>query len=109
MAQESGKPAPRKARRWLRRTLYSLLFLLLALVIFHRPLIHFAGRQVGIWLARKQHMILDLRIGGSIWTRLELHNVSVRADGTGPAPVESASLDHLAAEYDLWRLIKGDL
>lgn len=105
--EQSAKPQPRKKRRWLRRALFTCLFLLLAIVVFHRPIIHHGGRWAAIWLAKRQHMILDLRIKGNIWSRLELHNVTIKAADTGKAPVATASLDRAVAEYDLWRLIKG--
>ena len=109
MADQSAKPQARKKRRWLRRLVYSFLILLLLIVAFHRPIIHHGGRWIAIWLAKKQHMALELQIRGNIWNRLELHNVHIQAMDTGRAPIEGASLDRMAAEYDLWRLIKGDL
>lgn len=109
MADQSAIPKPRKRRRWLRRLLYTFLFFLLGLIIFHRPLVHYGGRWVAIWLAGKEHMNLDLRIEGNVWGRLEIHDLKLRADGKGLAPVESADLDYLITEYNLWRLVRGDL
>src|SRR5688572_9663940 len=98
MPDQSGKPQPRKRRRWLRRVLYSILLFLLLVVIFHRPIIHYGGRWVAIWLARKQHMALDLRIKGNVWNRLEVHNVTLRALDTGRAPLERADVDRVAVD-----------
>jgi hypothetical protein len=109
MADSSAKPKPRKNRRWLRRFLYLFLFLLLAVIIFHRPLIHHGGRWVAIWLAKREHITLDLRLGGNVWNRFEIHDLQAKADGTGPAPIEHATIDRAVVEYDLLKLIKGDL
>ena len=78
------------------------------LVVFHRPLVHFGGRWMAIRLAKKEHMDLDLRVRGNLWSDLELRDVSIRADGTGPAPMERMKLDRLALHYDLWKALRAD-
>lgn len=84
------------------------LWTLLVLAVLHRPLLHFAGRRVAIWLAAREHMILDLRLGGNMWSKVEVRDVTLRADGTGRAPVERLKLDRLAVDYDLWKVIRSD-
>ncbi len=101
-------PVPAKPRGWLRRIGRRALWTLLALIVLHRPLLHFAGRRVAIWLAAREHMVLDLRLGGNLWSKVEVRDVSLRADGKGPAPVERLTLDHASVEYDLWKVIHSD-
>src|SRR5688500_11852525 len=62
MADQSATPKPRKKRRWFRRILLGLLIILVAIVVFHRPLIHHGGRYLAIWLAKRENVNLDLQI-----------------------------------------------
>ena len=63
---------------------------------------------MAIWLAAREHMILDLRLSGNMWTRIEARDISIRADGKGPVPVERLKLDRLVVDYDLWKVIHSD-
>ncbi len=110
MSEELNKPPqPKPKRRWLRRLLRGVLWLLLALVLLHRPLVHYGGRWVAIWLAKKQHIALDLHIEGNLWSHFELHDVRASADGTGPAPIERVKLDRIALDYSIYQLLRGNL
>lgn len=92
----------------MRRIAKWILWMLLALVVFHRPLLHFAGRRIAIWFAAKEHMALDFHLAGNLWNHLEIRDVSIRADGKGPAPIDRLKLDRLALDYDLWKAIHSD-
>jgi hypothetical protein len=107
-AQNSSKAVPAKRRGWLRRIGRWVLWTVLVVVLLHRPIVHFGGRWVAIRLAKKEHMDLDLRIGGNLWSGLEVRDVAIRDDGTGLAPVERLKLDRLAVSYDLWKALRGD-
>ncbi|MEO6785426.1 MAG: hypothetical protein ABI318_04770, partial [Chthoniobacteraceae bacterium] len=107
-SQATPKPTPAKRRGWLRRIVRWTLWVLLALVLLHRPLLHFAGRRIAIWLAAREHMVLDLHLGGNMWSHLEVRDVSIRADGQGPAPIERLKLDRLSVDYDIWKAIHQD-
>ncbi len=96
-------------RPWWRRVMRVILWILLGVVLFHRPLVHYGGRWLAIRLARAENVTLDLRIEGNVWTGLEIHDVRATRLGPGRAPVESLSLDRISARYDLWRLVRGDL
>src|SRR5206468_749939 len=100
---------PKKKRRWLRRLGWSFLGLVLLILVFLGPLVHVGGRWIAIRLARSHHLDLDLKIEGNVWTRLEIRDVRAAKNASGPAPLERLTLDHLVAEYDLWKLIRGDL
>jgi hypothetical protein len=89
--------------------LWTLLALVLLLLIFHRPIVHYGGRWAAIWLAKKRHLDVELTIRGNVWSHLEITGVKVRADGTGLAPLEQLDLDRLALDYDMMKLIRGDL
>ncbi len=108
MAETTPKTVLAKRRGWLRRIGKWMLWTLLALAVLHRPLLHFAGRRVAIWLAAREHMILDLRLSGNMWSRIEARDISIRADEKGPAPIERLKLDRLAVDYDLWKVIHSD-
>ncbi len=99
---------PARRRGWLRRTARWMLWTLLVLVLFHRPLLHFAGRRVAIWFAAREHMVLDFHLGGNVWNHLDVRDLSIRADGKGPAPIERLKLDRLAVDYDLWKVVRSD-
>jgi autotransporter translocation and assembly factor TamB len=107
-AETTPKKIPAKRRGWLWRIGKWTLWTLLVLVVLHRPLLHFAGRRVAIWFAAREHMILDLRLGGNLWSKVEVRDVSIRADGKGPAPVERLTADRITVEYDLWKVIHSD-
>lgn len=85
------------------------LWFLLFLILFHRPIVHYGGRWAAIWFAKKQHLDVDLKISGNLWSHFEITGVKVRADGTGPAPLDKLDLDRVALDYDVLKLIRGDL
>src|SRR5829696_699579 len=107
--QPTPNQKPRKKRRWLRRIGWSFLGLLVLLVAFHRPIVHYGGRWLAIYLAKKQNIELDLRIEGNVWNHLEIHNIRAKRMGAGPAAIEHLTLDRVAADYDLLQLIRGNL
>ena len=92
----------------LRRVIRGVMWGLLMVLIFHRPILHVGGRWAAQWLAGKEHLVLDLRVSGNVWSTLELRDVKVRDDGSGLGAVESLTLDRLYVDYDLWKLFRGD-
>ena len=100
---------PPKRRRWLRRILRTLGIGILLVVIFHRPIVHHGGRWVAIQVAKSQNIDLDFRIGGNLWSGIELTGIRAQPLGTGPSPIERLSLDRLSVGYRLWPLVRGDL
>ena len=106
--EPSPNPPPARRRSRLRRLGRWIFWAAVVLVVFHRPLVHVGGRWFAIHMAKREHMDLDLRIGGNVWTGLELRNVSIRADGRGPALIERMTLDRVTLGYDLRRALRGD-
>ena len=100
---------PPKRRRWLRRILRTFGIGLLVVLIFHRPIVHHGGRWVAIRVARSQNIDLDLRIGGNLWSGIEITGIRAQPLGSGPSPIERLSLDRLRVDYRLWPLVRGDL
>ena len=107
-AQVTTEPRPKKGRGRFRRITRWIFWTLLLLVMLHRPLLHFAGRRVAIWLAAREHLVLDFHLGGNLWNHLELREVSMHADGKGPTPIERLKLDRLAVDYHLWKALRSD-
>jgi hypothetical protein len=107
-AANTPNHSPARRRGWLWRIGKWMLWTLLLLVLLHRPLLHFAGRRVAIWFAAREHMILDFRLGGNLWSTIEVRDVSIHADGKGPAPVERLKLDRLSVGYDIWKVFHSD-
>ncbi len=83
-----------------------MLWLLLALVVLHRPLIHYGVPPLARVLARKQHLNVSFELSGSIFTNLALHHVRVTPLGDGPTPVERIVIDRFRLDFSLWKLMR---
>jgi hypothetical protein len=107
MSQPQPAPAtvPRK-RGWFRRALRWVGWTALVVVIFHRPLFHFAVPKVARFAAARAHIDLSLRTSGTILTNLTLSDVKGRADGTGVTPVRLIDIERLRLDYSIPSLIK---
>ncbi len=106
-AEPAPTPQPPKPhRRWLRRTLWSLLAIFLLVAIFHRPLFHAVVRLVVIKVAARQHLTVDLHFSGSIFTNLAVDGVRARPNGSGPSPVDRIDIEHIRLDYSLIALAK---
>lgn len=89
---------------WRRRAAIALAIFLVLLLLFHRPLLLSLGERIGAHFAAKEHLKLEFRLEGNIFTRLIARNVHITA--TGPSIVESIDADFVRADYSLWRLIR---
>jgi hypothetical protein len=107
MPEEESAPAPpkRKRRRW-RRVLKGLLWLVLALVALHWPLVILGGPVVARFFAGREGLDVKVKIAGSIWSSLELRDVEVMPNGRVPTPVEFVRIEWMRLEYSLWRLLR---
>lgn len=74
------------------------------LVAFHRPLVFFAVRHFVTRLASGQNLRVDYRIGGSIFTTLNV--TGLHATPTGPGPVERLEIGELKLRYSLTGLMR---
>ena len=100
---------PRARRPWWLPGLRAGIWVLLFVAVFHRPIVHYGGRWAVIHFARKENIALDLKIGGNVWTGLELSGIRAARITPAPAPIEKLSLDRVAVGYDLWKLVRGDM
>ncbi len=96
-----------KRKSWLRKLGVVVIVLLVLLVAFHRPILFHGSRVLLTRLAADQNLALHYEIGGSIFTNLWIQNFSVTA--TGPAPVESLTLDRAELRYHLIHLLTKGL
>jgi hypothetical protein len=108
---DTKKPTvtPRAKRPWWRRVVRALLWTMLLVLIFHRPIVHHGGRWLAKEIARRENIRLDLTIAGNLWSSVEIRDVKAERLGPGPSAVEVLSLDRFVASYDIWKLIRGDL
>ena len=111
MNSEKTSPAkpPRKPRRWLRTTLRVLGWTLLVLAIFHRPLIHYGVPLVVKPLAARQHLSVDFKLGGTIFTTLLVTGVHVVPNGTGSTPVQKIDIAELRFHYSIIKLVRDGI
>jgi len=91
----------------LKRLGLGFLALLLLLAIFHRPLFFEGTRYFIVRAARQQHLDLDYKMTGSIFTTLSV--VDLRAKPTEPGPVQRLEIGTLNLRYSLWNLIRDGL
>ena len=103
------KTTPRARRPWWLRVFRAGLWVLLVLVLLHRPIVHYGGRWAAIYFAKKENIALDLKIDGNLWSGLEISGIRATRIAPASAPIETLTLDRVAVGYDLWKLIRGDL
>ena len=75
MKSKAAATAPR--RRWLKRLLWSLLGLGLALVIFHRPILRFALQRGAPAFARGSGLEISWEVGGTVLGGVEIGRAHV--------------------------------
>src|SRR5688500_12614605 len=90
---ESTTPSPRKRRRWGRTLLRVFLVLFLLTAIFHRPLFNTGLRLALIKVAARQDVTLDVKFSGTIFTNLDVRDVSAYPTGKAPSPVEKITIE----------------
>ncbi|MBA3883138.1 MAG: translocation/assembly module TamB domain-containing protein [Chthoniobacterales bacterium] len=106
MDETGTTPVPAR-RTWLKRTGIALGIFVLALVAFHRPILHAVVRGVAVHFAAKENLKLDLRVEGSVLGGMVLRNL--HASATGPSAVQSADVDLLRVDYSLWGYLRGGM
>lgn len=101
-------PAPRRRwRRWLRRAAWAFLILIVLLVTFHRPLLHWAISFGAKKYADSSGLAFVGKVAGSIFGNLALDEWSLAAsEGAAEpeGPLRRLSWSKLALDYDLWAL-----
>ena len=92
------------AGSWRRRGFIALGIFCALLLIFHRPLLLYIGRNVALHYAGKEHLKLEFRLEGSVFTNLTVRNL--HATATGPSDVESIDIDLARVDYGLFALLR---
>ncbi len=98
-------PVPQKRRRWLRRAFLAGLGVVLGLVLFHRPLGHWAIRHFGTSGLAKAGITGTWKTSGSLLGGLNIDDLQLT--GNDRSELQSVTLRHAALEYDLWELRGG--
>jgi TamB, inner membrane protein subunit of TAM complex len=101
---ENEQAVSQGKRTWRRRAAIALAVFSALLLIFHRPLLLTLGERVAARLAAKEHLKLNCRLEGNVFTQLIARNVHVTA--TGPSLVESIDAEFVRVDYTLWGLIR---
>lgn len=105
-----AEPAkPRSKRGWFRRLLRGAGWLLLALIVLHRPIIHYGGPLAGRIFASRHHLDARFKLSGTIFTNLRVSGIRVVPNGRGPTPVEKIEIAELRFDYSLVKLIRDGI
>lgn len=105
-APKTPAAPPGKQRRWLHRTLWTLLGLVVVLAVFHRPILRFTIDKGGKYAAKTQGMEVDWRVRGTVTSDLELEGVSIKGDAD--APVRHLTAERLRTDHNIWKLLHGE-
>ncbi len=89
---------------WRRRALIALGIFCVLLLILHRPLLLYIGRKIALHYAAKEHLKIEFRLEGSVFTNLTVRNL--HAAPTGPSDVESVDADFARVDYGLFTLLR---
>ncbi len=89
---------------WRRRALIALGIFCVLLLILHRPLLLYIGRNIALHYAAKEHLKVEFRLEGSVFTNLAVRNL--HAVPTGPSDVESIDVEFARVDYGLFTLFR---
>ncbi|HEV2965959.1 MAG TPA: hypothetical protein VGW97_03530, partial [Chthoniobacterales bacterium] len=92
------------AGNWRRRALIALGIFCALLLIVHRPLLLYTGRNIALHYAAKENLRLEFRLEGGVFTNLTVRNL--HATPTGPSDVESIDVDLARVDYGLFTLLR---
>ena len=106
MGEDGQAGAQTHGRLW-RRVAVALTAGILLLLIFHRPLLLGLGRQIALHYAAREHLKIDFRLEGNVFTNLTVRNL--HAVPTGPSDVESIDVDLAHADYGLFAPLRHGL
>ncbi len=106
MASEKSPQPPRRRWKWLKRLALSGVLLLLAVVIFHRPILLGLLRWAGPKGAATQGLSLEWLVEGSLFSDLKITDLKT---GGGPDHwLPEVSIGELSADYDTRALLRGE-
>ncbi len=90
---------------WRRRAIIAFAALLVLLALFHRPVLLAVGETLARHFAAREHLKIDLRLEGSVFSNLTIRNLHVTP--TGPSPVEAIDIRYARISYSLLALFHG--
>ena len=90
---------------WRRRAIIAFAAFLVLLALFHRPVLLAVGETLVHRFAAREHLKVDLRLEGSVFTNLTVRNLHVTP--TGPSPVEAIDIRYARVSYRLFALFHG--
>jgi len=106
--EKSAPPSKPRRRRWWKRLLLGFGILLLLLVLFHRPLLHFAIVKGAEIFGERAGLKVELEIEGSLFSDVTLRNIRAEAV-TEDQPLRRLRLDEIALDYRFWKLVTGKI
>lgn len=89
---------------WKRRAKIALAIFAALVLIFHRPLLQGLVRRIAIYFAAREHLKMDFRLEGNVFTGVTVRNFHAAA--TGPSDIESIDAEFAHGDYSLWRLLR---
>jgi TamB, inner membrane protein subunit of TAM complex len=89
---------------WKRRAKIALAIFGVLVLIFHRPLLQGLVRRIAIHFAANEHLKMDFRLEGNVFTGITVRNF--HAVATGPSDIESIDAEFAHGDYSLWRLLR---
>jgi hypothetical protein len=92
------------AASWRRRALIALGVFCALLLVFHRPLLLYIGRQIALHYAAKDNLKIEFHLEGSVFTNLTVRNL--HAVPTGPSDTESIDVDLARVDYGPFLLLR---
>jgi translocation-and-assembly-module (TAM) inner membrane subunit TamB-like protein len=101
---EDGQTTSGMGWGWRRRAIVAALLFCAVLLIFHRPILLSLVRQIARHNAAGEHLKIDFRAEGSVFTNLTIRNLHVVP--TGSTDVESIDVDFAHADYSLVGLVR---
>jgi len=90
---------------WRRRAIIAFAALLVLLALFHRPVLLAVGETLVRHFVAREHLKVDLRLEGSIFSNLTVRNLHVTPTGKGP--VEELDIRYARVSYSLWGVLRG--
>ncbi len=103
MGEDERQPAQPQRRRWVRWILIVLGIALLALAVFHAPILRVIIHSVAQSYAARENLKLKFRLEGDPLDQLALFDVQAAA--TGPSAIQSLEAGAVKVDYSLWDLL----
>ena len=102
---------PRRSRLWPIKRIFAgcFLALMLCVILLHKQALSFLVLVYAKRLASESGLILDTKISGNIFSGLDFTNTRLTANSATPAFLKQAEIEHARIQYDLTKIISGDI